>query len=248
MASVLDQAFELVNLDLLQEHPANPRKGNTDAIEESIEANGFFGACVVQRSTGHILVGNHRFRSAGKQGLPSVPVLWVDVDDARAKRIMLADNRAGELASWDETALSALLHDMAEEPDGLAGSLYTEDEMAALLLDSSGTEPGDGSLLESGDVSVGEPRHELKKGDVWRFGHHVLTVVDVLTAWPIWAPFLVEGAIFLPYASPYAPLTEKADVRPLVCVQPNTYIAGHMLDKWTATKGSEPQLVHRAAA
>ena len=35
-------------------HPDNPRRGNVDEIRSSIRINGFYGALVVQRSTGHI--------------------------------------------------------------------------------------------------------------------------------------------------------------------------------------------------
>ncbi len=50
-----------VNRKDLITHPKNPRKGNVDLIIESIEENGFYGALIVQKSTGYILTGNHRF-------------------------------------------------------------------------------------------------------------------------------------------------------------------------------------------
>jgi ParB-like chromosome segregation protein Spo0J len=45
-------------------HPKNARRGNISKIQDSIRHHGFLGALVVQKSTGHILVGNHRYKAA----------------------------------------------------------------------------------------------------------------------------------------------------------------------------------------
>jgi site-specific DNA-methyltransferase (adenine-specific) len=54
----------LVAVDDLQAHPANPRRGNVDAIRESIRVNGWHGVIVAQASTGRIVVGTHRWLAA----------------------------------------------------------------------------------------------------------------------------------------------------------------------------------------
>jgi ParB-like chromosome segregation protein Spo0J len=128
-ARVLEQTYELVPLDTLTVHPDNPRRGDLAQIASSIEANGFYGAVVAQRSTGRILAGNHRWMAAREDGLDAVPVIWLDVDDDRARRILLADNRAGDLAAYDEAALLALLDEMALTPELLAGSGYDVDDL-----------------------------------------------------------------------------------------------------------------------
>ena len=92
----------------------NPRKGDTVAIAESIVHNGFYGAVVVQRSTGFILAGNHRLKAAVDTGATEVPVIWVDADDEQALRILLADNRTNDLAGYDDKALLELLSDVVE--------------------------------------------------------------------------------------------------------------------------------------
>jgi ParB-like chromosome segregation protein Spo0J len=133
MAAVLPQSFASVELSKLQRHPANPRIGPVDAIAESIEANGFFGALVVQSSTGYILIGNHRAEAAAREGITTLPVLWVDVDDERAMRIMLADNRIAELARWADDGLRDLLQSLSATPDGLAGTGFTPSELDRML-------------------------------------------------------------------------------------------------------------------
>jgi hypothetical protein len=62
-----------------------------------------------------------------------VPVVWLDVDTAGARKIMLADNRTAELGDFDDRALLDLL----EADKTLEGTGYVEDdrELMRLLLD-----------------------------------------------------------------------------------------------------------------
>lgn len=130
MASVLDQRYELVPVDEVRMHPDNAKRSDVVTIAGSISRNGFYGALVAQRSTGYILVGNHRWLAAKEQGLDELPVLFVDVDADEARRIMVADNRTSELGDFDEAKLLALLQGF----DGdLAGTGYTVDDVAKLL-------------------------------------------------------------------------------------------------------------------
>jgi ParB-like chromosome segregation protein Spo0J len=86
---VVAQEYATVSVDELKPHPQNARQGDLGSICESIDANGFYGAIVAQQSMGYILAGNHRWRAAIARGLKFVPVLWLDVDDATALRILL---------------------------------------------------------------------------------------------------------------------------------------------------------------
>ncbi len=124
----------MVGVESVRPHPKNPRQGDVGAICESIEANGFYGAIVAQRSTGFILAGNHRLMAAKAQGLTEIPCVWVDVDDDRALRILLADNRTNDLASYDDTVLAALLSDLANTSD-LTGTGYDGDDLDQLIAD-----------------------------------------------------------------------------------------------------------------
>lgn len=139
-ARILDQRFEEVRVDLIKPHPQNPNKGDVDEIGASITDNGFYGACVVQRSSGYILVGNHRWEAAKAAGLAVVPVLWVDVDDDRADRIAAVDNRTAELGRRDERRLAALLSKLSDDT-GLHGTGYDDDDLQALLERVRGPDP-----------------------------------------------------------------------------------------------------------
>jgi ParB-like chromosome segregation protein Spo0J len=63
----------MVDLADLRTHPRNVNHGDLGAILESIDANGFYGAIVAQRSTGYILAGNHRYMALREQNAAMVP-------------------------------------------------------------------------------------------------------------------------------------------------------------------------------
>lgn len=117
-----------VDVGELIKHPANPRKGNIAAIRESIREHGFVGVLAVQRSTGRIIIGAHRYEAAVQEGLLSVPVVFLDIDDTQALRLLLADNRASDLAGYDEDALLKNLRDIGN----LQGTLFDMDALETL--------------------------------------------------------------------------------------------------------------------
>ena len=119
----------------LTTHPDNPRQGDIGAITNSIEQNGWYGTLVAQRSTGRVLVGNHRLVAAIGLGLGEVPVYWVDCDDDEARRILVADNRTSDLAAYDEPGLASLLQAVMTSADGLVGTGYDGDDLDELLAD-----------------------------------------------------------------------------------------------------------------
>ena len=137
MAKVATQRFTTVKVDQVQPHPLNPRQGDVAVIGESIEANDFYGALIVHEPTGNILVGSHRWQAARTAGLDELPAFLIDVDEDRARRIMAVDNRASDLAGWNEAGLVALLREMIPTPTGLAGSGFTDAALMRLVTDLS---------------------------------------------------------------------------------------------------------------
>lgn len=126
-----DKAKEhLVPIDSVQEYPDNPRRGDTKALIESIQRNGFYGVLIGQESSRRILAGNHRLRVLRQLGAEEVPVMFVDCTDADARRIVLADNRTSDLAFYDDPTLFRLL----QELDGdLSGTGYDRASYELLL-------------------------------------------------------------------------------------------------------------------
>lgn len=131
MAVKIHQALHplLTDVTTVTPHPRNARAGDTDAIIESIEANGMYRPIYAQRSTGFILAGNHTYAAAMEIGTHQLPVVWLDVDDDTATKILLADNRTADRGTYDTGLLIDLLAGIA--PD-LIGTGYTDDDLTSL--------------------------------------------------------------------------------------------------------------------
>jgi hypothetical protein len=143
---------EQVPLGDLRPYPGNARRHDVDAIAGSLRTNGQFRPLVVQRETSHVLIGNGTLRAAQQLGWPSVQVTFVDVDDAGARRIVLADNRTHDLGGYDDSALLALLQDL----ESFDGTGYAEEDLAALL---AAVEPAEPTVL----VPDGERRERAPR-------------------------------------------------------------------------------------
>ena len=128
--SIINTRTKLVAVDSVHPHPDNPRVGNVDAITASILANGFYGTVIVREGTDDILAGTHRWKAAQQAGLSKIPVTYVDVDEATARRILLADNRTSDLGGYDDDALASLLGSVATD---LVGTGYTDADLNRLL-------------------------------------------------------------------------------------------------------------------
>lgn len=146
----IDQNITQVSVANLTTHPQNPRLGNVEAIKTSIAAHGFVGALIVQRDSGHIIAGNHRYKAAVALGYQTVPVQYVDCTDDEARRLLLADNKASDGADYSPVNLAALLADLNTTDLGAAsGTLFSEAEIDAILSAAARAEqspPGDNHL------------------------------------------------------------------------------------------------------
>ena len=120
-------------------HPRNVRQGDVGAITESLNAHGQYRAIVVQKSTGYVLAGNHTLMAAKALGWKEVAATFVDCDDEQALRILLVDNRANDLAMYDDRALADVLKELASTELGLDGSLFNGDDLDDLIYRLEGT-------------------------------------------------------------------------------------------------------------
>jgi ParB-like chromosome segregation protein Spo0J len=102
-----------------------------------------------------VLAGNHRLMAARAAGLSQIPVMWVDVDDDRARRILLVDNRSNDIAGYDEERLAALLSELAVSEQELVGTGYDEAFLVSLSNKLAGgplPTPGDAEHSDQPEV------------------------------------------------------------------------------------------------
>lgn len=110
--------MNVIDMPLSKLHPYenNPRL-NDDAVPyvaNSIKEFGFKVPIVVDRD-GVIIAGHTRYKAAQQLGLETVPVIVAnDLTDEQVKAFRLADNKVGEIATWDSDALEIELGELAE--------------------------------------------------------------------------------------------------------------------------------------
>jgi hypothetical protein len=119
MADVDPMKVVVVPLEALHLDPQNARKGNVQAIAESLREFGQHRAIIAQKDTGRIISGNHTYLAAQTLGWSTVNVFWVDDNDEKALRRGLADNAVGDQAKWDDDALRKLLEETGLDVPGL---------------------------------------------------------------------------------------------------------------------------------
>lgn len=138
-----------VSIDLIEPHPDNPRIGDIEAIKKSLKKNKQFQPILVQQDTGFIVAGNHTYKAAVELGWTEIDVVYIDVDDIKAKAIMLAANKTADLGSYDERLLTQLISDITFEEEALLeGTGFSSDEiddlLTASMVDIPLEEPGEG--------------------------------------------------------------------------------------------------------
>lgn len=147
--SLVPQRYEaFVPFDSLTPHPRNPNEGDLELLDELLRVNGFAGAMLVQEGTRVIIDGEQRMKTAREAGLAGCPVIWLDVDDPWRDRFLASWNESGRRGVNDMRKLVALLQGLEVTPQGLAGSAFGGDQLAAMVAalggDGLGPQPGEG--------------------------------------------------------------------------------------------------------
>ena len=153
--------IENVKVGDLKVHPKNARQSDVGAIVQSLEAHGQYKPIVVQKSTMNVLAGNHTLMAARTLGWKEIAANVIDVDDDQALRILLVDNRASDLATYDENLLKDVLEALANENDFLDGTGYDGDDLDDLIFKLEGSE---GFMMEG--MSSDERREEYEAAGI----------------------------------------------------------------------------------
>ncbi len=128
-------AAEYVTVASLRPWVKNPRKNDpaVAAVADSIKRFGFGSPIIARRENGEIIAGHTRLKAAIRLGLAEVPVRYLDLSEAEAHALALADNRVGELADWDGEALVDVLRELDASGANIGGLGWDSSELDALL-------------------------------------------------------------------------------------------------------------------
>lgn len=130
----------------------NAREHDIPALVALIRRFGFVAPMIRDERTGRLVAGHGKWaslivaRAAGEytpdgvliaeDGAWLVPVVagWSSRNDDEAEAYVIADNRAGDLSTYDERMYAAMLDDLqSTDPDLFEVLAYSEEEMDALI-------------------------------------------------------------------------------------------------------------------
>ncbi len=140
-----------VKITSLKPHPRNPRQhpeGALNKLVKSIKEFGWTNPVLVSKD-GYVLAGHARLKAAEKAGLTEVPVIYLDLEGAKADAYLIADNKIQELTDWDLPALKDILQDLDDGQFDLTLTGFDEKEIEQLMTQFN---PGDGEQGEQGVV------------------------------------------------------------------------------------------------
>jgi len=183
VVELLAQEIVQAPIDDLTPHPDNPNEGDVGAIDESVSALGnvFYQVIFVQRSTGRIVAGEHRWRTLKARGSQVAPVVYLDIDDEQAMRILVGDNEiARERSRPKYDVLAQVLLDLAQQSSaGIKGTGYDDEMLNDLLALQTGPPALADVLQQHGNPQDGDfwptirlvVPQEMKKRYLARVGH-----------------------------------------------------------------------------
>ena len=125
----------LVAIGDLEPFEGNPRRGDIGTIQRSLRRFGQVRPVAIDGDGRTIVAGHHVVMAASEEGwshVAAVPNAFANESEARA--YLLADNRIHDVGSGYDTALlAAQLQALVEQPGGLEGTGYTNDDLDSYL-------------------------------------------------------------------------------------------------------------------
>ena len=122
----------LIPIEGISKYPNNPRRGDETKIQESLSRFGQQKPIVVSKATNFIVAGNHVYGAAKALGWTHIAAVVSDLSDKDAKAYLLADNRMSDIGDYNDSALAAILEDLATTGE-LDGTGYDADDLDQIL-------------------------------------------------------------------------------------------------------------------
>lgn len=119
--------IKMINLELLEAHPDNPRKeiGDIEELTESIKAHGIFQNLTVVPIEGtdryRVIIGHRRMTAARAAGLTEVPCAVVEMDYKTQVATMLLENiQRTDLTAYEQAQGFQMMIDLGDTVDGIS--------------------------------------------------------------------------------------------------------------------------------
>jgi len=169
-------------IDVLIPYARNAKQ-HSDAqvaqIAASIREFGW-GAPILVDGRNNVIAGHGRLLAARKLGLSEVPVVpLTHLTDTQRKALILADNKIGENATWDDELLALELAELQEAGFDLELTGFSAEEWDALI---NGEESSKEGLTDEDAVPEVTENPISKSGDIWILGEHKVLCGDATKA------------------------------------------------------------------
>jgi len=157
-------------LDELEPWQGSPRLNDhaVETVARSIRIFGFNVPILCDQKM-RIVAGHTRFKAAQKLGMKSVPAIQLHMSDAQSRAFAIADNKTGEIASWDVPKLKEVLDELRVEDQDLGDLGFTEEELRRLLPEDD---------LDENEAPQPPDLPLTRPGDLWDLGPHRLLCGD----------------------------------------------------------------------
>jgi len=162
---------------------ARNAKQHSDAqvaqIAASIREFGW-GAPILVDGQNNVIAGHGRLLAARKLGMTEVPVVPMDhLTDTQRRALILADNKIGENASWEDELLGIELSELKDAGFDLGLTGFSTEEWEALI---AGDESDSTGLTDDDAVPEVSENPISKPGDIWVLGDHKVLCGDATKA------------------------------------------------------------------
>ena len=174
--------IEMRPVDVLIPYIRNARQ-HSDAqvaqIAASIREFGW-GAPILVDGSNNVIAGHGRLLAARKLGITEVPVVpMTHLTDIQRRALILADNKIGENAAWDEALLGLELAELNDAGFDLGLTGFSAEEWESLIAGEEATKDG----LTDDDAVPEIPETPISRtGDLWLLGEHKLLCGDATKA------------------------------------------------------------------
>jgi hypothetical protein len=123
-----------IELEKLIPWDSNPRLNEhaVDAVTQSIRSFGFNVPILCDQDL-TIVAGHTRWKAAQKLGLEKIPIIVVEMTDAKRRAFAVADNKTAEIADWDFPKLKEVLEELRAEDIDIRSLGFSDEEMRELI-------------------------------------------------------------------------------------------------------------------
>ncbi len=152
-------------------------KAQQDALSGVLDEIGWIQSVIVSKRTGHVVDGHLRVALAISKNEPSVPVVYVDLDEHEEKLALLTLDPLSAMAATDAEQLDALLQEVSTGDAAVQAMLADLAESAGVTADLGEMGPPDltpgpdgykeqyGVIVICGDESEQEQVYETLKNE-----------------------------------------------------------------------------------